>query len=860
MKKHILSCCFLVFCGSLLQSQGLRERIKDKTNYFEICEIANQYYKEQGAASNQMSSVDIKEKHFRRWEWLMKNKLGENGELVNHTQLNIKAYEQMKTDRILSQKSTLSDWSFIGPSELPTSPHTKHYIGNGRLDRIAFHPTNANIIYVGAPSGGLWKTTNGGTTWSSLDNYLPTAGVSGIAISAVNPNIIYVLTGSGDGNGSYSNPSPGVYKSMDGGDSWVFKSFNVSGSISGFQIVVHPTNDNIVHAATSDGIKYTLNGGTTWLTKYAGAKYTDVRYQAASPYRLFAAGDAATSVKYSDNSVQWFTTNFSGQTPVPGRKGIGTSADDPTIVYLFCGKNSNQRFDGFYKSSDSGLSFTQVVNTPNLFGRTSDDPSYGQSTYNLCITVSPTDYKKIIVGGAITWKSINEGMSWDTITDYPYKPPVPILSYVHPDIHDVEYNPLNGNLYAATDGGFYKSVDNGSNWTNITNGIATTQFFSIASAPSNPDLIIGGSQDNGSKVKTGSSLIWDHFGGADSYITAYDPNNTNTFYHVAHSTISKYINNVETNITPPKPDITTHAQIATHISDSDIFFVGTRSDTFCRSSNQGAPGSWSYSSVKSDLCIATSPTNGNRLYVSGGWFSTPEVSKSINGGFNWTSINSGLPSFAGTTFLPTDIAVSPVSEDWLVVGISGYQPGEKIYHSFTGGENGDWTNISSNLPNVPVHCVAYLQNGSILVGTELGVFLKDNNSANWVPFSNNLPATQISEMIVHEAQGLVTICTYGRGAWRSDLPSSDCDENIVFNASENIEGRKYFEANNTIETNSTTIYGGDGTQVFFQAGTKIDLKEGFRAVTNGNGTVKAYIGPCGTEIPSIKETESKHEK
>ncbi len=834
--------------SSILFSQSLIDQIDGKSNYHEICSIANNYYEQVRKEGRALAKNDIKEKHFRRWEWYMRNRLGNDGELVNYNLKNQKAFFKYQEEMKSHSRSTLSNWEFIGPSEIPLSPSSNNLIGNGRLDRVALHPTNANIIYVGGPSGGIWKTTDGGDSWESLDDYLPSAGVSAIKISKINPNLIYVVNGQGDGLGNYEKDCTGIYKSLDGGNSWEYKIITTGNNLKAFELAIDPLDDQNIYVATNNGIRVSQDGGDSWDIEQFGFVYNDIQISPSAPYTIYASG--TSSVVHSElGSSIWVQSNFVDGTPVAGRKAIGVTGDDPDVVYLFCGPKLNDgTFAGLYKSVDKGLNFSLYTNAPNLCGGAPDDNGGGQSWYNHCIAVSPTDADKIIIGSLVIWGNDENGL-FDTLTTYTADV-TSIENYVHPDVHDLQFSEINGWLYAATDGGIYKSENGGDDWENITAGIHTTQFFSIASSPQNPTLVVGGSQDNGAKYKNSTSLIWDHYGGGDSYITAFDPNNQNIHYIGSHSNIKKYDSGVEDDITPPGITNTSHSQIETHVSNSDILFVGTRSDTFCISTDQG--NSWpTYNMIKSDLCIATCPTHADRLYIAGGWFSSPEINVFSIASNDWTRIDTnGLPDWGSLGVFPTDISVSPSTSSWLVVSISGYANDEKVYWS--GDSGASWTNISLNLPNVPVHCVAYLENGVILAGTEIGVFLKASSDDEWIPFNNNLPNTIISEMIVHEDQGLITVCTYGRGAWRTDMPSPNCDENIVMNSSENIQGQKYFEANNSIETNSTTIYGGDGTQVFFQAGNLIDFKDGFRAATNANGTVMAYIGPCGTEIPEFR--------
>ena len=850
--KKVFVVFLLCLISIALTSQTLVEKLENKTNYKEISAIAERHFEDMKARGEARSNGDIKEKHFKRWQWYMRNRLDDQGNVFNHEVKTQAAYEKLKRELpISSARNSVSDWTFTGPSVIPSNPTVNDYPGNGRIDRIAFHQTNPNVIFAGTPSGGLWKTTNGGNSWFPLNRFLPTQGISGIATHASNPNLVYVVNGTADGNGNYTNKATGIYISTDGGFDWEFKPFGFTARA--YSIAIHPINSNRIYIPTANGLQYSSNGGDSWNNVVNDGHFTDVYIEPTAPYRVHACGREKTVWSTNNFSTENLST-FSGGTPKIGRKSFATSIDDPSIIYVHTTSTAdtiNGRFSGFFKSSNNGSSYTLITTAPNIAARPPGTGVSKQTAYNHCAAASPNDVDKIVVGGLVIWRNENGGSfsSWNNVTPYGIgSSGLAINQYVHPDVHALEFNPINGWLYAATDGGIYRSTDDGDNWLNITNGISTGQFFSIAVCPSNPNRIIGGSQDNGAKYKNSSSNIWDLFGGGDSYITAYDPNDIDQFYYVSHGVVFRRDGGALNNITPPGPSVTTHSQVETHATLSDIVYVGTRADTFCISSNATNPSSWIYRSLKSDLCIANTVANPSTLYVAGGWFSVPEINRSTNNGLNWTRIDTnGLPDFAAINQIPTDIHVSPTNSQNLVVSISGYDEDQKVYQSFNGGNL--WNNISLNLPNVPIHCIAYLSNGGILAGTELGVFLKMSTSTNWIPFSNNLPIVHVSEMIVNEAQGIITICTYGRGTFQTEMPDAFCDNSIIWSDPEAIQGQHFYSANQLIETKSVVNYGGDGTQIFFQSGNRVILKEGFHARTNRAGKVKAYIAPCGSEIP-----------
>ena len=605
MRKYYmpLTFFFFIFITTFqVIGQNLESKIAGTNDYYKICEIADKHYSQIKQKAKKQEG-DIKEKHFRRWEWYMKNRLGPHGEIINANKLNQEAFRKAKKSLQGEDRSTYSDWYFIGPSLIPISSSSTGFIGNGRLDKIAFHPTNENIIYVGAPSGGLWKTTNKGATWQSLDNYLPTAGVSGIAVGNSNPNTIYVADGTGIGNGSYSNFSNGVYKSIDGGNNWQFLEIEYTAEKpAATDLLIHPTNDNIIFVSSFEGIHRSNDGGNTWKKIYH-SKTNDLEFSTNSPYRLYFAGNGVPG--YYNNSEIDTIEIFSTMDTLPalGNKILATTPADPDNVYLISA--DFKVLDAVYKSNNRGQSYNTIMSDTNIV----KDQGY----IHLVLDVSPTDTNIVMAGGVKIYKSIDGGVNYDENMPYDVPEGMNVYNYVHPDFQDLKYNPLNGELYAATDGGLYRSSDDGAKWINITGGIHTSMFFSIASSQQNPNKIVGGTQDNGGKYKYGESNVWDHYGGGDSYITAYHPTNQDIHYIGTHSSLAKWENGSSTSITPPGDFVKTHMQVASHKINGDSLYVGTRADTFCISHNQGM--NWSNQFLKSDICIETCLEDPSWIYV-----------------------------------------------------------------------------------------------------------------------------------------------------------------------------------------------------------------------------------------------------
>ena len=231
-----------------VQSQEYLDLIQnpnENTTLQEIKELANTYFidRDKGRGSGY--------KQYKRWEYDTERMVNADGKLRNFSKLNWEVITSINSENSPLERST-GTWSPLGPLSY-TNGNSGYNGGLGRVNVIAFHPTDANIIYVGVPAGGLWKTTDGGSTWTPMSDSLASLGVSGIAVDHNNPNTVYILTGDGDGG---DTQSIGVMKSTDGGSTWSATglSWDVTNFNRGYKLMMHPTNSSIMFAVTTVGI------------------------------------------------------------------------------------------------------------------------------------------------------------------------------------------------------------------------------------------------------------------------------------------------------------------------------------------------------------------------------------------------------------------------------------------------------------------------------------------------------------------------------------------------------------------------------------------------------------------------------
>ena len=846
MKKKI-HFIFLVFLGFLLplsllaQFDDLKVQLQGKETFSEITTTVRQYLTTL-PDSYEKSKF---EKHYNRWAYYQSLHLGPNGEFVNIAKRTFEAV----AEKPIIESPNLSyngSWTLIGPNSSTTNNPGADLNGLGRVDRMAFHPTNPSIIYVGTPAGGLWKTVNGGTSWSAISSFIPSLGISGIVVDHSDPSTLYVLTGDGDSynpdglvsSSGYRQNSVGVLVSHDGGTTWEQTAQMSSlDEWLGYRLVQHPTNSNILIAATSDGIYRTTNGGGTWTQERAG-KHFDIEFKPGDPTRVYASAEG--SFVYSTNTGDsWITSaTFDYSLCDDKRIEIAVTSYNANKVFLLAGPaQAIDKFCGFYVSSNSGLNFYRWSNSPNVFGQ--EDGSGDQSEYDMGLAVSPTDDNLIITAGLIIYKSTNGGSTFSNATFYRESGGV----YIHPDIHTVEYNPLNGYLYAGGDGGFHRSVNDGDNWTDLYDGIATSQFYHLDDYDANQYAMLAGAQDNGLKYKVSNTSDFLHINCCDGFDVAINYNDQSKGYSVINGNLKKFTDFTGTTPTTIN-SVGWFKQIEFHSSDPTILYYSNSriyeydadQSTHTLLRDVGISGYWA---------LKTCPSNSSRIYAAGGdelFGETGEMFTSADNGSTWSTIssNSGFPaSFPRIS----DIGVRPNSSQTVYACFSGYTDNVKVYYSFNFGAS--WENVSYDLPNIPVWSIEVDVSNNIYVGTDYGVFYKASGATNWEPYYNGLPNVPITDLAINEDEDQLLASTFGRGIWKSTL-REPCPPNRIIAV--DLQGQDFRSASNSIKMSGEVI-GGEGTSVSFRAGNYVELTPGFNVDGELGNNFLAYVGDCDGGMP-----------
>lgn len=753
-------------CGFLsmgnLYAQKWKQRLdKDRPTFQEIKDAFEKY-----SIENKGKRVPGW-KQFRRWEWFAQNRLDKEGYF--DPTLNWKGWLE-KQERFgnnpANPESTNPVWTQLGPTTIPETFSQWGYAGMGRVNCIAFHPTNPDIMWVGSPAGGLWKTTTGGGSWTNSTDNLPNLGVSSILVHPQNPDTLYIATGDGDGADTFSI---GVLKSTDGGNTWNPVGLEQDVAVRGriHKLSMHPSNPNILLAGTSQGIHRSSDGGETWDFITSPAHFKDFDVNKSNPSIWYASAFYYGVYKSTDAGENW--TRLTNGLPQPqsgfGRVAVAVADSSPSIVYALYTNYETGGFWGLYRSADAGASWQLQANTPNLLGWDvygNDFDSGGQGSYDLTLDVDPTNPDTVYVGGINMWKSYNGGKNWEVIAHWYGALGNP---FVHADHHDFKFHPNDHNtIFSGNDGGLHKSTDGGASWTDLSSGLAIHQIYRMGQSATNADKFVIGNQDNGSDLYNAGT--WYSVYGGDGMECAIDPeNDSNMYCSVYYGSFSRSSDGGQTWQSISGPFSGNGAWVTPFLIDpknSSTLYVAT--DTVYKSTAKGV--NWEAISgklVNNDtfIAMAVSPTNTDYIYVS---TLSSTIFRTTNGGTGWTQVTNPIPGNTTTTWLTVD----PHNPTTLWRTYGGYITGQKVFRSTNGGET--WENLTGMLPNVPANCLIIdPDSGTVYVGTDLGVFCSPGGDRNWIAFDNGLPNVIVNDLEFHMDSKKIRAATYGRGVWESPL-------------------------------------------------------------------------------------------
>lgn len=782
MKTNLLKRCIHIICllfivSNIYAQKTIYEIInRNDLTFTEIQNLADSYI------ANLTDTVQQKKdrKHYERWKFERKFHLDDKGYKLSPLVEREAFLKAQKTSTL----STSAAWVELGPKSFTYTSGWNP--GVGRLTSVAVNPTNTNIIYVSSPGGGIWKTTNGGTTWIPLvDNNSAYMSVYNLCIDPSNTNTIYAALMGG-----------GVIKSTNAGVTW---SNTGAGPSNTKKVIVHPTNSNIVLATSDIGIHRSTNGGTSWTHVFNAVSKEDIEFKPGDPSIVYASGQDYD--RSADGGVTWSYIT-SGITNT-GRTLIGVSPNNPSVVYMV--QASGSAFGRLYKSTDSGLNFSTTVvgstaTNTNYFGY-GGNLAGGQADYDMAIAVNPSNVDDLSIAGIIVWRSTNGGTSFTQQTAWYYPNDV---GYNHADVHALEY--IGTTLYSGSDGGIYKTTYAAPNtWTDLSTGLGIRQLYRIANSPSQAVVMAGGAQDNGTVARQVGGNFVDWLG-ADGMDVVIDPNNHLHMIGTSqYGDIYKTTNggNSYSGLTRP---IAANwiTPLAWHPTNSNIVYGGW--NAVYKSTNGGS--TWTaISPITGNLDeLAVAPSNDQYIYASIG----TTLYRTANGGTTWNTYT------ASSTI--TDIAVK--YNDPTKVWITTASASEPVLLSTNAGAT--FTNISAGLPTIAGRSIVVddFPSEGIYVGMNIGVYYKNIANPTWVLYGTGLPQVAVNEVELSKIGGKLRVGTYGRGFWEIATPS--CALTLVYGAISQPAGT--YQATETIVSQANVA-----SQTNYYAGKSISLNPPFSA-------------------------------
>ncbi len=737
MCSRLLLLVAFLFVGATASSQEYLQMIDDGTySVQEIIDNAEAYFenRDKGKGSGYVQ--------FKRWEYMALRLMNEDGYLPSTTErlAELERYNAYLNETSGSRSSLNSNWVELGPDDWNST--TAWSPGVGRITGVSVDANDSDHMIVGANTGGVWRTIDGGATWTPLTDFFSNLYVYSVTIDPSTSTTYYFGSSSGL-----------VFKSTDSGATWT-QIGDVSNSLIN-KILVHPTDSDIIFACSQNaGLYRTANGGTSWsnVTPGDGNSY-DVEFKPGDTNTVYAGGQSVH--KSTDGGASFSTIGgFNG-----GAKMIGVSADDPDIVYVV--DADGNEFGGFYKSLNSGDTYTEQGHTNrNYFGYdTAGFGSGGQAPRDMGIAVNPTDVDEVHIAGVLTWRSLDGGTNFANTSDWiPGQAAAANKGYCHADVDDIEF--YGTTMYAATDGGIFKAEDTGNlnpnYYTDLTEGIGIRQWYKIGVSQTPDVVIVGGSQDNGSSFYTAANG-WVDYIGADGMENFVDKDNPLRMYGmIQFGRMYRTDNGAVTLVDLPEPGQGFGEWVTPFEQDptiTDKIYCGY--NIVYESLNRGVTWTAISQNFGGDLDeMKIAPSDNQVIYAS-------------NSGILYKTEDGGATSWATKTSpggVINSMAVHPTDPNRIAVAVTA---GTKVRVSTDGGDS--WTTVNSGLPNFASLAVAWDDNGEngLYVGMDYGIYYIDDTYTDWQPYNTNMPNVIVNELEINYADDMVYAGTYGRGTWAS---------------------------------------------------------------------------------------------
>jgi len=658
-------------------------------------------------------------------------------------------------------------WTWLGPGNI-----------GGRTRSIVIHPTNPSIMWAASVAGGIWKTTNGGASWGPLDDFMASLNVTTLVLDPVDSNTLYAGTGEGFYNIDGLRGA-GIFKTADGGTTWSQLSATSGPEFVYVNRVAISKDGNTLLAAvrngdaTAMGLARSVDKGTTFtdVASLTGTEILDVDFDPRDSTKAVAGGRNGKAFYSSDGGANWTAaTGLPTVAGFAGRVELVYAANDSNVVYASVDNNSGE----LYRSGDGGKSYTLQSTGTNYLG--------GQGWYaNTIWAGDPTDANLVVVGGLDIYRSPDGGVTFTQISQWSLAPASP-----HADHHAVVSHPgFDGSdnrvVYFGNDGGVYQSTDirnsiDTTDWRALNNNYGVTQFYGAAGNPST-GRIVGGAQDNGTirytpppGASSGPQGYTTMFGGDGGY-SASDPTDPNFFYgEYVYLQIHRSVNaggsasyiNSGIDDAGDQSKCNFIAPFLLDPNNPNVMVAGGSS--VWRSKNvKAATPQWA--KIKDEAgspisAVAVAEGNSQIIWVG---HNLGDVYKTVDGGANWSHV--------GGSVLPNDrmctrIAIDHANPNVVYVTFGGYIT-DNVWKTTDGGTT--FNDIGASLPPAPAYTLAiHPDNPNYLyMGMEVGVFASADGGSTWSPTNEGPTNCSVNELFWMNR--VLNAATHGRGIFSIDL-------------------------------------------------------------------------------------------
>lgn len=732
--------------------------------------------------------------------------LAQVGDGATNPATRMKSWEQHAR---MAKESLFKDlrWRAVGPR-----------LQGGRIESIAVHPTRPHTIYVGPGSGNLWKTTNNGMSWQPIFEHESTFTIGDIAISRSNPDIVWVGTGETQPRHSgYSFAGTGVFRSIDGGETW--KNMGLWDTHHIGTVVIHPKNPDVVYVAAighfwsrneERGVFRTSDGGKSWKKVLYISDRTGVVDLVMDPSDsdiLYAAawqptqGEESGLYKTADAGETWKRMTKGLPKGSTGRAGIAVSQSQPNIVYAFVdnhaafkrGRRRSIVGAELYRSEDKGGAWRKV-NEGDLY------PVFTIYGWKFCdVRVSPDDPNDVFILGNRMYHSEDGGKTFARIGEKILRVHDTEGKVMHLDHHDLWIDPRDSDrLILGNDGGLFTSHDRGNTWLHINN-LPIGEFYFVSVDNAKPYRIYGGTQDNASlygpsnvSIKPFENDPWRHvfldqWAGGDGFVTLKDPTEENiVYYEHQHGSMRRMditgpVLTGKAKSVRPRPKrnegrwrfgwytpfvISHHDPRTLYAGGNKMLMSANRGDAWTAISpdlSDAGEGERAVVPFGTITMISESPTKKGLLYAGteGG-----SLHVTRDGGKSWKKVGGGLPKK-----WISRVVASKYVEGRVYVSATGFREDDFERYVFVSEDFGEtFRSIAGNLPSESINVVREDPGAEniLYVGTDLGVYTSVDRGKKWHSLCAKLPTTPVHDLVVHPRDHEIVIATHGRSVFVLD--------------------------------------------------------------------------------------------